>query len=178
MLVFRSNERHGLLDVEPQNCELRVFARRYDECDEFSGFYLHAQAVDLEHDCSDCWYDFIGFSSDREVFEVLGVEPPSCAKHDGGTWVFETAADALHWARRFAEEGLCVEYVPTEAEQFVKCFFDAEDVCNGSELYPALILASSEGTVEENQDWENGRSVWTFADGSEIVMQGSEVETR
>lgn len=112
MLVFRSNERHGLLDVEPQNCELRVFARKYDECDGFAGFYLDARAVDLTEQGSDCWYDFIGFASDPAVFEVLGVEQPSCADYDGVVWVFDTMADALHWARRFAEEGLCVEHVP------------------------------------------------------------------
>jgi hypothetical protein len=44
-----------------------------------------------------------------------------------------------------------------------------------NDVYDALRIAVSEGIVQENQDWENGKSTWTFEDGSAVVMEGESV---
>jgi hypothetical protein len=42
-------------------------------------------------------------------------------------------------------------------------------------VYAAVEDAAKRGDVHESQDWENGKSTWTFEDGSAIVMEGSDV---
>lgn len=42
-------------------------------------------------------------------------------------------------------------------------------------VYEAVSAASKEGSVSEDQDWTNEMSIWTFEDGSAIVIQNADV---
>ena len=69
----------------------------------------------------------------------------------------------------------------TQAEAFVRPFFDGSTDRLGSELYGALLVALDDVAspltmAQEDQDWCAGKTVWTFCDGSKIVMQGSCVD--
>lgn len=40
----------------------------------------------------------------------------------------------------------------------------------------ALMSALDDAGIESDQDWDNGRTTWTFDDGSKIIVSGSEIE--
>ena len=39
-----------------------------------------------------------------------------------------------------------------------------------------LVTALDNAGVESDQDWENETTTWTFEDGSQIIVSGSDVE--
>ena len=41
-----------------------------------------------------------------------------------------------------------------------------------------LMTALDNASVESNQDWENETTTWTFEDGSQIIVSGSDVEVK
>ena len=54
-------------------------------------------------------------------------------------------------------------------------FLNALESQDSNAVYDAVEEAAKSGDVQENQDWENGKSTWTFEDGSAIVMEGPDV---
>jgi len=57
------------------------------------------------------------------------------------------------------------------AQQFL---VDLESQDSNS-VYDALTEAAKAEIVQEDQDWAEGKSTWTFGDGSLIVMEGPDV---
>ncbi len=56
-------------------------------------------------------------------------------------------------------------------------FLNAVGSIDSNKVLEAVRNAAEEGLCEENQDWSNERSTWTFTDGSAIVMCGGDVST-
>lgn len=100
--------REGLLDVEPEDCDLIVFVVKYKE-----GFCLTADAVERASEEADGWYSFIEFWQNDDPFEVIGEAVPSCARlarvDQELRWVFDSAEAAEYWALRVADDGLAVK---------------------------------------------------------------------
>ena len=46
---------------------------------------------------------------------------------------------------------------------------------DSNSVYCALDDAATVGKVDECQDWTNGRSTWTFADGSTVTLESADV---
>lgn len=99
-IFFHANDQHGLLDVSAENCELRVIIRKSDE---LGGYYLDADAVDLNNDSSDGWYEFIDLVSQPDVFEIVGTPEPDCAWFVNKQWIFTELYEAVHCAKIFAD---------------------------------------------------------------------------
>ena len=64
---------------------------------------------------------------------------------------------------------------PEKTMNAAQIFLNALESQDSNIVYNALEDAAKSGDVQENQDWENGKSTWTFDDGSSIVMEGTDV---
>lgn len=95
LVFFDPSGRQGLLDVQPEHCELRVTAIRLGA----GRWRLAAEAFNIINGGSDGWYDFLEnyqHNADENV-------PYSTFCPENG-WIFPTQTCALATAKRWAKE--------------------------------------------------------------------------